>query len=597
MSWLAISAAGLALVALLLQLLQVRQRLGRIPQLAPSTTPLLSRVQVVAAPGVRLDAAVLQSAAAHLDAHGLDAVDLIPFDLDMASAIEIASAYDPAALATDPFARAAGAGCAIVVRDELLSRSGLATALSQPQVALAAERLRRFAVGRTSAAIAPGLDALPALRAERSAMLRARTGPAMGPGLYLIGIRWGLLAVAMLADVRVGIATVAAWSALPTLMLAGLTVRPRDRWRSLIERVPRDLTAWATALLQPERPDEVDAARPAYAQLLAEGTAPFFMPRRDRCPICGDTRIGAHISMPDQLQRKPGHFSLDRCGACGVVFQNPALSPRGLGFYYRDFYDGLNADLMDDVFASTHPLYASRVSSVTSSGIEPARWLDVGCGFAHFSLAARRLLPGTRFEGLDQSQAVLDAERRRWIDRAWTQSLDELSQDDERFDVVSLFHYLEHTQDPAADLRAAARLLRPGGRLILEIPNPQCRLGWIFGRWWFPYFQPQHQFLLNEAAVRRLIAAAGLEPVSVTYLMTAGDALLAALLLLRRACSAGDVPWAPRPGTWRRVGDAAIWAAGLPLLAAALIADAAYAALPASPTTSNALRVVAAALR
>jgi SAM-dependent methyltransferase len=327
------------------------------------------------------------------------------------------------------------------------------------------------------------------------------------------------------------------------------------------------------------------------------GTAPFFNPRRERCPICDDARISVHVSTPDQLQRKPGHFTLERCAACGVIFQNPALTPRGLGFYYRDFYDGLGGDLMDDIFASTHPLYGSRVASVTATGVAPARWLDVGCGFAHFSLAARRLLPGARFEGLDQSQAVLDAERRRWIDRAWTQSLADLSQGHERFDVVSLFHYLEHTQDPAADLRAAARLLMPGGRLILEIPNPRCRLGWLLGRWWFPWFQPQHQFLLDETAVRRLLAAAGLEPVSVTYLMTAGDVLLAALLLLRRGCSAGDVPWAPRPGAWRRVTDAAMWAAGLPLLVAALLIDAAYAALPASPTTSNALRVVAAPAR
>jgi SAM-dependent methyltransferase len=187
--------------------------------------------------------------------------------------------------------------------------------------------------------------------------------------------------------------------------------------------------------------------------------------------------------------------------------------------------------------------------------------------------------------------------RRGWIDRAWRDTTDDVARAGERFDVISLFHYLEHTQDPASELRSAARLLTAGGRLILEIPNPRCRLGDILGRWWFPWFQPQHQLLLGEAAVRRLLAAANLEPVSVTYLMTAGDVLLSALLAVRRLCSPGDVPWAPRQGRVRRAVDAIVWGAALPLFIAALVADAVYAALPASPRTSNALRVVAAPIR
>jgi ubiquinone/menaquinone biosynthesis C-methylase UbiE len=603
MTWLAITAGGLALIALLLQLAQARQRLARLPLLAPAAAPALPAlppphdIRILAAPSVRLDGAAVGAAAAHMQAHQLEALDLMPADLDVGTAIEIASLADPAALGADPFARAAGAGYAVVVRSDLLSRAGIATPEDRPSVAAAAERLRRFAAGRTGAAILPGLRVVPEPAAERAAMLRARTGANMGPVLYVQGIRWGLLALALIADWRIGLVVLLLASVLPSLLLAGLPIRPRDRWRSLAARVPRDLAAWGRALLQRDRGAAIDAERSDYARLLADGTAPFFMPRRQRCPVCGEAGIAPHVSLPDQLQRKPGRFTLDRCAACRVIFQNPALSPRGLDFYYRDFYDGFNADIADDLFSSTHTLYASRVTSVMAAGARPARWLDVGCGYAHFSLAARRQLPATRFEGLDRSRSVEDAARRGWIDRAWRQSLEELAHTGERFDVVSLFHYLEHTQDPAADLRAAARLLTPGGRLILEIPNPRCRLGSILGRWWFPWFQPQHQFLLHEAAVSRMLAAARLEPVSVTYLMTAGDVLLAALLMLRCACSAGDVPWAPPPGMGRRLADAVIWAAGLPLLTGALFLDLVYAALPASPSTSNALRVVAAPQR
>jgi SAM-dependent methyltransferase len=344
------------------------------------------------------------------------------------------------------------------------------------------------------------------------------------------------------------------------------------------------------------RTEAIDAARARYRELVAAGTSSFFEPRRSACPLCAASSLLPHLTATDLVQRKPGRFTLERCAGCGLIFQNPALSPEGLAYYYRDFYDGLNADVMDDVFASTHPLYGARVDAVISGmdgGAAPARWLDVGCGYGHLSLAARWRLPSTRFEGLDRSASVDEALRRGWLDRAWRMTTTQLVETGERFDVVTLFHYLEHTQDPAAEIRRARQLLVPAGRLVVEVPNPRCRLGRILGRWWFPWFQPQHQVFLDADGVCRLLVAAGLRPSSVTYLMTAGDILLSALIATRRACSAGDVPWADPPGTVRRAADLAVWAAALPVLAAALIADAFYGLLPSSPATSNALRVVA----
>jgi SAM-dependent methyltransferase len=595
---LAVSAGSLTLVALAIELGRARRRLLGWPVLAPADTLPTDDIHVLLAPGVQLDDAVRRAAAARVIASDLEALDLVPADLDVGTALELVSVADPSALAIDPFARTAGAGHAIVVRGDLIQRANLETPRDASSLAAAAERLRRFAVGRTGTAIAPGLHAVPEVGRDRAWMLRARTGIGMGPRLYIEGVRWALLAVALIADLRVGLVVLVLASISPSLVFIGLPLQPGDRWRSLIERVPRDLLAWVRACMQHERSTSaVEVLRPVYAALVADGTGPFFAARRDRCPHCGDSRLAPHIVTTDLPQRKPGRFTLERCAACDLIFQNPALSPKGLDFYYRDFYDGLNAELLDEVFASTHPLYTSRVATVIATGVAPTRWLDLGCGYAHFSLAARRELPATRFEGLDRSPSVDEAVRRGWIDRAWRQTTGEVALEGERFDVVSLFHYLEHMQDPGSEITSAAQLLTPGGRLILEIPNPRCRLGRILGHWWFPWFQPQHQMLLGEAAVRRLLAAADLEPVSVTYLMTAGDMLLSAILAVRRICSPGDVPWAPRPSAARRALDVAIWAAACPIFVCALIADAIYGALPPSPTTSNALRVVAAPRR
>src|SRR5258706_10926504 len=90
--------------------------------------------------------------------------------------------------------------------------------------------------------------------------------------------------------------------------------------------------------------------RPIYADLLRDGTERFFGPRRERCPSCDGRSLERLLTTPDVYQFKPGTFTLDRCGECGLVFQNPPLTGEGLGFYYRDFYDGLGAETFDKLF-------------------------------------------------------------------------------------------------------------------------------------------------------------------------------------------------------------------------------------------------------
>src|SRR5205823_1793024 len=220
--------------------------------------------------------------------------------------------------------------------------------------------------------------------------------------------------------------------------------------------------------------------RPVYDALLARGTEPFFEPRRDDCPLCHGKDLAKIGDFPDHYQRKPGRFVLSRCRGCGHVFQNPRLSIEGLSFYYRDFYDGLGEELTQTVFANEMTEYRARAQLVASFST-PRRWLDVGAGHGHFCCFARELLPETRFEGLDFSESIEHAVRRRWVDRGirglFPEVAPKLAAGGERYDVVSMSHYLEHTLDPAAEIDAAARVLAAGGLLFIEVPDPESRLG------------------------------------------------------------------------------------------------------------------------
>lgn len=93
--------------------------------------------------------------------------------------------------------------------------------------------------------------------------------------------------------------------------------------------------------------DPYEAARTYYQAELAAGIERFFEPRRESCRWCGSTDLSIGLRTPDLLQHKPGRFTLEQCGTCCHIFQNPRLTPAGLDFYYRDFYEGLSQQLAE----------------------------------------------------------------------------------------------------------------------------------------------------------------------------------------------------------------------------------------------------------
>ncbi|MFD3723110.1 class I SAM-dependent methyltransferase [Streptomyces sp. NPDC058674] len=342
----------------------------------------------------------------------------------------------------------------------------------------------------------------------------------------------------------------------------------------------------------------VAALRAAYREELAEGTAVFFGPRARACPWCGSGRIGGHLRTTDLFQHKPGVFALDRCHDCGHLFQNPRLNERGLAFYYRDFYDGLGEERLGGVFGGRTASYRSRAESVRPHLAGAAEWLDVGTGHGHFCESARAVLPAVAFDGLDRSDGAELAERAGRVRRGRRGTFPELA---ERlpgsYDVVSMFHYLEHCTDPQGELEAARTVLRPGGLLVIDVPDPESRFARLLGRWWLPWLQPQHLHLAPAANLRRRLAESGFTVLAEEHAQAhdAVDLVAAAWVALDAVAPREDLPWlsAP-PGAWRRALRTAVLLAGVPLLLAATALDRLVAGpLAGRLRLTNAYRLIA----
>jgi SAM-dependent methyltransferase len=444
-------------------------------------------------------------------------------------------------------------------------------------------------------AVAPGLHARKR-PLSAGALIRFAFSNLALPVIYL---QFGIaLAGPFLAHVAGSIALAVVHLQVAFVML-GTALRPKSLAAYVLYRIPWDtVRTFGRAGATTEDPAEAARRREHYGAWLSEGVDRFFEPRRTDCPHCGSSDLRKHVSTRDHLQYKPGRFRLDRCRACGHIFQNPRLTIEGLNFYYADCYDGLGEDLIDGLFASSYKQYVERARFVEEAVKQPpARWLDVGAGHGHFANVAHDLLPATRIEGVDLSSSIEEAERRRWIAKGYRALFPEAAGNLARdpYDVVSMSHYLEHVREPAAEIAAAATVLRPGGHLFIEVPDPDSRLGSLLGSLWMPWLQPQHQHFLSVTRLDALLRKHGFLPVA----WHRGEAhqdvdfFFAACLLVRSIVPPLDLPWRAPAGRLARAANGLVWVLSIPLLAAAKVADLAMAPLVRRPGWSNTFRVVA----
>jgi 2-polyprenyl-3-methyl-5-hydroxy-6-metoxy-1,4-benzoquinol methylase len=217
---------------------------------------------------------------------------------------------------------------------------------------------------------------------------------------------------------------------------------------------------------------------------------------------------------------KDGHGVFE-CRSCGLIFRGDLPTPDELlsiyaaNYFQRDVSDG--ADGYDDYLSDEleHRLTARRRVEKLAHAVAPGRLLDVGAAAGFFMDEARGR--GWEVRGIDVSPDMSAWGREQLgLDLA-TGLFQSSDYAGDSFDAVTMWDYIEHSIDPAADFSRASEVLRPGGILMLSTGDAASVVARVSGRRWHLLTPRHHNFFFTPATLKRYLAESGFELLSLRH--------------------------------------------------------------------------------
>jgi 2-polyprenyl-3-methyl-5-hydroxy-6-metoxy-1,4-benzoquinol methylase len=215
------------------------------------------------------------------------------------------------------------------------------------------------------------------------------------------------------------------------------------------------------------------------------------MPELVPCDLCGSSSTRLLYSRKDyRLRVDETSWNVVQCRACGLAYVNPRPTIEEIARYYPPRYYEGRADEQDR--------YRRQAEYIPPPAGD---LLDVGAARGDF-LAVMRAL-GWRVAGIEPFEDAgnphgLPIHRIHFPDAAQTVP--------GRFDVITAWAVFEHLHRPAAAFAACADLLRPAGRLIVQVPNLRS----IQSRWTLQEDVPRHLYFFSPRTLRSYAERSGL---------------------------------------------------------------------------------------
>ena len=235
-----------------------------------------------------------------------------------------------------------------------------------------------------------------------------------------------------------------------------------------------------------------------------------------KCNLCG------HSEQEPYLTKDA--VNVVRCRNCGLIFTEQMQPHDDLIKHYSDEYfePYLKTELIH-----LKKRFSRRIKEIKRQAF-PGLLLDVGSGAGFFLKLASET--GYAVKGVEISQYAADYSRNNLGIPVFLGELEAAALTPESFDIVTLWHGLEHVRNPKEFLAQVNSLLKDQGLLALEVPNIGSSAARIAGVNWELMSPKEHFYYFNPTTLRRYLEASGFTIITTqTFFWTTPAMLLRAV--------------------------------------------------------------------
>ena len=229
-----------------------------------------------------------------------------------------------------------------------------------------------------------------------------------------------------------------------------------------------------------------------------------------KCPWCESENTEIYLQLKDEFLTKE-EFHICECKNCGLLFTTPRPPKDQIDRYYKseEYYSHQEnkQGFIPWIYESVKKINLKHKYNLATSGLNVGKMLDIGCGVGDFMHTMEA--HGWQCMGVEPSDDAKAIARKRT--KAKIINSEELEKiTNETFDIITMWHVLEHVDNLKWQMEQLRRLVKLNGRIVIAVPNYKSYDGQFYKAHWAAYDVPRHLNHFNRTTLTEIFKTKGL---------------------------------------------------------------------------------------
>ena len=231
----------------------------------------------------------------------------------------------------------------------------------------------------------------------------------------------------------------------------------------------------------------------------------------NKCPWCGSEKAQINLWLKDEFLTKED-FHICECLNCGLQYTMPRPSKDKIGNYYKseEYYSHQEnkKGFIPRLYETVKKINLKHKYTLATKGLAKGKLLDIGCGVGDFiHTAEQKKWDCMGVEPSDDAKAIA----RKRVKANIVNSIELEQIPDNTFDLITMWHVLEHVDDLKWQVEQLERLIKPNGRIVIAVPNYKSYDGQFYKEYWAAYDVPRHLNHFNKQVITKIFKTKKLE--------------------------------------------------------------------------------------